>query len=36
MLTCASYTLIVLPLIMKTEKNTKYEKLLKFTQFCNF
>ena len=27
---------MVLPLIMKTEKNFKLEKMLKFTQFCNF
>ena len=25
----------VLQLIMKTEKNFKLEKMLKFTQFCN-
>ena len=27
---------MVLPLIMKTERNFKYEKMLKFTQFSNF
>ena len=27
---------MVLPLIMKTEKNFKLVKVLKFTQFCNF
>ena len=25
-----------LPLIMKTENNFKWEKILKFTHFCNF
>ena len=28
--------MMVLPLIMKTEKNFKQEKKLKFTQLCNF
>ena len=27
---------MVLSLIMKTKKNFKLEKMLKFTQFCNF